>query len=420
MLKNYIKIAFKVLLRRKFFTVVSLFGISCTLLVLMIATAFFEHFSRPAEPGTKMYNSMLIAMIELKKVRGDHGSSVMHTYPSYYFIDRYVKSMITPKKVSIHSRPVDYAYYLNNKKNFMRVKYADAAFWDITEFDFVDGRPFNQSEVDNAAFVIVITDRLAREYFGSFDPIGKEIELANKFYKVVGVIPNEEIPSWEAYADAYVPVTTSEEDLNNPRPHGRYTAHILADDRDSFAAIKKEIKSKLWGEAPEGIDEYDSVKVMVGTLAEVAAAAIFGGGPDDFDNAWTYAIITIILLMILFMLLPSINLVNINISRIIERSSEIGIRKAFGASAKSLVVQFIVENLILTIIGGVIGFILSYFALDLITDSGLLPFGNFSINIRIFLLSLGITVFFGLFSGVYPAYKMSRLHPVEALRGVDL
>ena len=75
-------------------------------------------------------------------------------------------------------------------------------------------------------------------------------------------------------------------------------------------------------------------------------------------------------LALLFVLLPTVNLVNINVSRIMERASEIGVRKAFGASARTLVGQFIVENVLLTLIGGLIGLVLSLFVLRALNESG--------------------------------------------------
>ena len=100
-----------------------------------------------------------------------------------------------------------------------------------------------------------------------------------------------------------------------------------------------------------------------------------------------------------------------------ERSSEIGVRKAFGASSLTLVGQFVVENVIITLIGGAIALILAIGILEIINSSSLIPYVNFSLNYRIFFNSLVICLFFGLFSGVYPAFKMSRLQPVDALRG---
>jgi putative ABC transport system permease protein len=117
------------------------------------------------------------------------------------------------------------------------------------------------------------------------------------------------------------------------------------------------------------------------------------------------------------MALPAINLVNLNVSRIMERASEIGVRKAFGASSRTLVVQFVVENLALTIIGGLIGFLLAGFALSAINESGTIPYANLTLNTRIFAWGIGLSVVFGLLSGVYPAWRMSRVHPVVALKG---
>jgi putative ABC transport system permease protein len=111
--------------------------------------------------------------------------------------------------------------------------------------------------------------------------------------------------------------------------------------------------------------------------------------------------------------------VNLNMSRIMERASEIGVRKAFGASSRTLVGQFIVENLVLTMIGGAAGLVLSAIALRLLNSSGLIPYAQFQLNLRVFLYGLALALFFGVLSGVYPAWRMSRLHPVQALKGAS-
>ena len=110
-------------------------------------------------------------------------------------------------------------------------------------------------------------------------------------------------------------------------------------------------------------------------------------------------------------------MINLNVSRIMERASEIGVRKSFGASSWTLVGQFVVENVVLTLLGGALGFVLSRLVLQFITNSGWYPYAEFHLNVRVFFGGLGLAVIFGLFSGVYPAWKMSRLHPVQALKG---
>ena len=118
-----------------------------------------------------------------------------------------------------------------------------------------------------------------------------------------------------------------------------------------------------------------------------------------------------------FMLLPSINLINLNISRIMERSAEIGVRKAFGASSWQLVAQFVVENIVVTALGGLLGFIFSFLVLAQIEAKNLIPGIRFHLTLNVFYYAFGMIFFFGILSGVLPAYKMSKLHPVTALKG---
>jgi putative ABC transport system permease protein len=143
-----------------------------------------------------------------------------------------------------------------------------------------------------------------------------------------------------------------------------------------------------------------------------------GDSRDPREQGWKLTLL-LIGLGLLFMLLPTVNLININVSRIMERASEIGVRKAFGASARTLVGQFIVENVILTLVGGAIGFVLSFFILRALTASGWIQYAQFHINFRVFLYGLAMAGLFGLLSGVYPAWRMSRMNPVQALKGAS-
>ena len=137
---------------------------------------------------------------------------------------------------------------------------------------------------------------------------------------------------------------------------------------------------------------------------------------NETRSGITIAITAIGIFVLLVMLLPTLNLVNINITRIMERSSEIGVRKAFGASSRTLVYQFIVENLILTLLGGLIGVMLSLVIIHIINNANLIANLNMTLDVTVLFIGLLICLIFGLLSGVYPAWRMSRLHVVDALK----
>jgi putative ABC transport system permease protein len=125
----------------------------------------------------------------------------------------------------------------------------------------------------------------------------------------------------------------------------------------------------------------------------------------------------IVTAMLLFMLLPALNLVNLNTGRILERRSEIGVRKAFGATSAQLVWQLIVENMLLCVAGGLVGLACARGVLWWLEGSGLIPYLKVDMNFAIFGYGMLLSLIFGLMSGVIPAWKMSRLDPVHALKG---
>jgi putative ABC transport system permease protein len=122
--------------------------------------------------------------------------------------------------------------------------------------------------------------------------------------------------------------------------------------------------------------------------------------------------------MLLFMLLPALNLVNLNTGRILERSSEIGVRKSFGATSSQLVWQFLVENTLLCLAGGLIALACAAAVLHWLEASNLIPYLKVNLDLAVFGYGMLIAMVFGVLSGVIPAWKMSRLDPVHALKGV--
>jgi putative ABC transport system permease protein len=417
MLKNYLKIAFKVFLRRKFFTFISLFAISFTLVVLMVAVAFLDHVFGKQSPENKQERTLGVYSLLMTGSGGRWGSP-----GGYRFFDHYTRNLPGVEKMSLFTETERVYSYKNGEKIESYIKRTDGVFWEILEFDFLEGAPYTNDDEKNENYVAVINDATRRKFFGDEPVAGKTIEVDGQRFRVVGVVANVPYLREVPFADIWAPISTTKAKTYRDELMGAFNAIYLARSSADFPAIKEEFQARLKQVEFPDPKRWNQVSSRIETHFEFFARRMVPSplrmGSQPGASQANRLIAAIIIAMVLFMLLPTINLININVSRIMERASEIGVRKAFGASSWTLVGQFIVENVMLTLLGGVIGFAISRFALQFITGSGWFPYAEFHLNHRIFLGGVILAVFFGLLSGVYPAWKMSRLHPVQALKGV--
>jgi putative ABC transport system permease protein len=406
------------LLRRKFFTFISLFGISFTLMILMVATAMIDHATGSHTPETRLDRTIFI---NFNKMTGQKNGSMMNSTPSYYYLQRYVAPLKTPEKVSISSVFKGVNTYVNNKRLSLDLKYTDANFWEILEFNFLEGKAFNQQNLKNADKVAVITDYTRDQYFGSnVSAVGKYIVVDGVQYQVSGVVEDVPISRFNSYAHVWVPVSTANINKGDTSLFGEYMGIILAKTPADIPQIQAEyqhVVKQIKVPDPQNYDTFSSY--AEGILEGVFVRQLFGDRNTGNSGMGKF-IAVVSLIVFLFMLMPTINLVNINVSRILERSSEIGVRKAFGASSRTLIGQFLVENIFLTLLGGILGFVLSALVLQLISSSGIIPYAQLTLNWRIFGIGVGLSLVFGLLSGVIPAYRMSKLQAVQALKGGKL
>lgn len=411
MLKNYFKIAIAVLKRRKFFTFISLFGISFTLTVLMVLTAFIDRVGNSNYPDKKRDRSLYILNMEMTSSKTHGMSKGPH---SFYFLDHYTKSLKTPVKVAISSMFDFSSAYVNNKKVPISLKFTNADYWDVLDYDFLEGKPFGKKQIDNAEKVAVISEDTKNAYFGDAPSVvGKYIEVDNIKYRVSGVVKNVPITQLTMYGDMYLPYTVSKNNYTKDKGlNGNFSGILLAKSAAEVPKMQKEY-SDMVSRIKIPDKDFDHLYSFADTYFTSLIRIILGNGPE---SGISKMVIGLSIFVFLFMLLPTINLVNINITRIMERSSEIGVRKAFGASSQTLVYQFIVENIILTLLGGLIGVVLSVVVMQIINSSGLIANLNLSLNYMVLFCSLLACLIFGLLSGVYPAWRMSRLNVVNALK----
>jgi putative ABC transport system permease protein len=409
MLTNYLKIAWKVMLRRRFFTFVSLFGIAFTMVVIMVAASLLDHTFGPHEPESKLNR---IIGVYFASMTGHH--SGYHDMGGYKLLDKQLRRLQPVEAMSIHSTFGTGYCYQNGRSQSFFIKRTDETFWHIFDFTFLEGGPFNQRDDDNRNFVAVINRSTRDALFGSgASALGRSVTLDGQTFRIVGVVKDVPFLRVTTFSDIWAPISTAKTDAYRSEIVGSYFGTVLVKTRSDIPGLRSRFAGML--RQVELPPNYDTLSAGLDSPFEALAHIFFGR--DQQESHPEKLLATLFAAMFLFMLLPTVNLININLSRILERSSEIGVRKAFGASSRVLVGQFLVENVVLTLVGSLIGLLGSELVLRLLTISALIPYAEFTMNYRIFGFAVGIALLFGVLSGVYPAWRMSRLHPVEALRG---
>jgi putative ABC transport system permease protein len=377
----------------------------------MVATALLDHMFAPYPPEVRQGRTLGIYRAEMTG-----GQAQWHSNAGFKLLDRYARDLPGVERLAITGNPEEVYSYQGGRRVKLFIRRSDAEYWRVLDFRFLEGGPFTDQDVSNGSFVVVINASTRDRFFGGPPAVGKTIEADGQHFRVIGVVPDVPILRLVSFAELYVPVTTAKTDAYRDGIVGSFTGLLLARSPADFPAIKAEFASRL-PQVPLPNARWEKLTSRASTLFEYAAEMLIPGEASESKPALLWAVIAGT--MLLFALLPTVNLVNLNMSRIMERASEIGVRKAFGASSRTLVGQFIVENVVLALLGGILGFVGSVLVLEAVNRSGLVPYALFAMNYRIFLYGLGLAVFFGVLSGVYPAWRMSRLHPVQALKGAS-
>lgn len=304
---------------------------------------------------------------------------------------------------------------------------ADADYFKVYDFKFIDGRPFEKAEEGGSEKLVVLTRSAARAIFGEEKVAGREIE--ENFYpiRVVGVVEdvNPLLGSYANYYKLYDPKSIKDNDPFFGESHVVLKLKPGVDPEHVKSQVEKRY-DLLQAEA----SKYNQKVIYHGqpyTMAEVGLGG-FGSnnGPDmEGHRKMNWVIYTVLIL------LPAINLSSMTRGRLRHRVSEIGVRRAFGARRNSIIRQIFGENLIITLLGGLIGFVLSLIFLVLASHL----FFNFSgeldpssltvVNARPdlsmlfrwdnFLWALLFCFILNILSATVPAWRASKVEPAVAI-----
>ncbi len=390
----------------------NLFGITLPLAVLLTVATLLDHIFGSAPPETRQERTLGVYRTCLLDAEGNG----VFAFPGYGLLDRLLRDLPGAEKVSISSVFRKATSYRGDERVESYLKYTDAEFWDILDFEFLEGRPFTAEEVENRRFVAVINEATRERYFDGGSALHGAVEVDGRVYQVVGVVRNVPMLRLVPFSDVWVPQSTAEGYQNPDELYGFHMGLVLARARSDFGRIRAEFAARTGLIDLSRHEPYERLVVVPETAFDTLARTIFSLGRAP-EPQTARLIVALFLAGVLFLVLPTLNLINLNVSRIMERATEIGVRRAFGATSEALVGQFILENVLLTLVGGVLSLLVTFTILGIVSNAGVIPYARFHLNWRILAYATAATGFFGLLSGAYPAWRMSRVNPADALRG---
>jgi putative ABC transport system permease protein len=287
-----------------------------------------------------------------------------------------------------------------------------APYIDIDNSRIESGRFFTESEDKSLAQVAVIGSKIKEKLFGESDAIGKSIKIKKTKFKVIGVMEERGAVMTLDFDDyIYIPVRTLQKKLMGVN-HVLYMVHKVKN-MDMAEVTADEIRFILRENhnisAPSEVGDISKDDFRVVTMTEMMEML------DVITGAITLLLLAIVIISII---VGGVGIMNIMYVIVSERTSEIGLRKAVGAKFKDIMSQFIVESILITVIGGLIGIFIGILFSYLISV-GANYFGldwRFSIPYKAYFVAFGFSLVFGVIFGVYPAAKAARMEPVEALR----
>ncbi|WP_075792388.1 ABC transporter permease [Massilia putida] len=411
MLRNYLLTAYKVFMRRKLFTAINLACIVLTLVVLMVITALLQTTFWPS--GVEGRSDRFLQVYGIRSESPD-GKNTLTTLLGYKTIDKYLKPMTGVERVSAFTVPGTVSVYQGDRVSQLDMRRVDADYWKILDFHVLAGRLPNEDDDRLGHLVAVVNASTGRRLFPGAAAVGQRISVGGQTFEIIGVVAD--VIHINAYADMWTPLTTFpstdyQKDLTGP-----FAALLMARSPDDLPRIQRDVARIATTFVSADPRTYPTTRFWADSKLDVFARMLLGR--QSVADSGAARLLTMIGAgMLLFMLLPALNLVNLNMGRILERSAEIGVRKAFGATSLQLAGQLVVENVLLCLAGGLLGLACARLVLWWLEASQLIPYLEVDINLPVFGCGMLLALVFGLLSGALPAWKMSRLDPVHALKG---
>ncbi|MDR0973312.1 MAG: ABC transporter permease [Prevotellaceae bacterium] len=440
-MKTYFRQAWSLVRQQRLFSTVYVIGTGLALTATMVLAMVFYIKMAPVYPEIHR-DRMLTVQYAAVKVEGGAGrSSIGEIFVREYLYPLQTAEMVCAAtnygswRVRIPTEATDDALELSAKRT-------DVNFWRVFGFRFLSGRPYTEEELRSEQKVVVIAQSAARRLFGDEEAVGRDVSISDgrtaENYRVVGVVADVSYVTPDSYAQIWLPnpklyaVAPGTGNIRFNDIFGSCKVYLVAPSvaqMDEVIAEVNEVMQKINTSPPaEGEQRFEldlSGDLLPYWKSELKSTFHESNTHVLFSSfSWSEILKVLIPLLMAMLLVPALNMAGMVSSTMEDRLAEFGVRKVFGASRRRLMMQILAENLLLTLIGGIIGLLLSYaimyfgidWVLTLFNQTGVLaPEGavtfytaDMLFNPFVFIIALFICLVLNYASAAIPAHMALR------------
>jgi putative ABC transport system permease protein len=391
------------------------FGIASVVAMLSIG----EGASQQALEQIRRLGSTNI-LLNAQKVGGDSAADKMRHGPSttvygllYDDVDRIRESFSKVQRVAPVKAMLKKGH-LHTRNEELRVVGTTVAWFDLVQRHVIAGRMLTQHDLDTRANVAVLTEYGARKLLVTENTIGQNVRLDNDYFEIVGIVQSAggivggDIQTPDQEVDTYIPITTARERFG---------------DLQQFTIAGQQMREQV--ELHQVIVQVEDNEDVQGTADGIGRMLARFHKKDDYKLHVPLTLLrqaeaqkktfNIVLgsIAAISLLVGGIGIMNIMLASVTERTQEIGVRRAMGAKRKQIIEQFLIETVVLSTIGGIMGILVGIAIPWFVTRFSGMPtlITTYSLT-----LSVVISISIGIIFGLYPAVRAANLDPIEALR----
>ncbi|MDH6357816.1 ABC transporter permease [Parabacteroides sp. PF5-9] len=433
MIQLYFKQAWNRLRQEKVFSFIYVIGTGLSITVVMVLAIVIYMKIANVYPETNRDRMLIVQYAGVKAENGSVGTSRL----SLDVIRQCIYPLQTAEAVS-----AVYGYWGGNavqpegsdEQMSASVKYVDTGYWNVFSFNFIEGAPFTEADMESGIRTVVISESYARKVFGTTEVTSKFISLNFDPYRICGVVKDPSYIADKTFAQLWMPYSAypglqpawQTDWYKNTL--GSFIAYILAPSEKDIEKVKQEISENFRRYA----SSLDGLTFTIHGQPDRQWQSLFRLS-SRLTIDFTQIKLQYLALFFLLLFIPAVSLSGMADSQMGCRLEEMGLRRAFGARSGGLMKQLIVENMLLTFLGGILGLLFSYLfvyffrrwiihigtgqkfvnAVPEGIDVAISP--SMMMNFTVFGIALGICLLLNLMVTAIPAWRASRREIVYSL-----